>query len=106
MYFKILTLVITVLFITGCVSPKTHYFNTTGTSMGPLINEGDLIECVESEHYNVGDIVVYNNTWVNDVKCHRIIYKEKGYYLMKGDNETMIDQGVQSFDDIICKVKT
>ena len=92
--------------ILGCISPRIHYFTTVGTSMEPLISEGDLIECIEQRDYEVGDVVVYNNTWVNAIKCHRITYKDGDHYLMKGDNETMMDQGVQFKKDIICKVKT
>jgi signal peptidase I len=79
-------------------------FTTYGTSMEPLISENNTVLCTPQADYDVGDVVAYNNTWWNQLVLHRIIYKEDNNFLMQGDNETEMDAGVQSLDDIICKV--
>lgn len=57
----------------------------SGSSMLPLINDGEIILFEKSNIVEKGDIVLYRS-WNNKKVCHRVMKIYKGNVLTKGDN--------------------
>lgn len=75
-----------------------------GTSMLPLIVQGrDSVSLVKSESYKAGDIAFYLRCDGHYV-LHRIIREENGSFTMCGDNQRVLEQGIEP-SQIIGKVK-
>ncbi|MAG39269.1 hypothetical protein CMO90_04250 [Candidatus Woesearchaeota archaeon] len=76
-------------------------------SMDPVIDEyANAIEVIPEKESDIqiGDIVVYDSEYSNDLIIHRIIYQgrdEQGiYYILKGDNNPKSDPGRIRFSQI------
>lgn len=65
-------------------------FVNTGTSMLPVIHEGDLVVVKRQDTYENNDIISYTTSEGLTV-THRIIENSGGVYKTKGDNNTFID---------------
>lgn len=64
-------------------------FVNTGTSMLPVIREGDFILVKKQDNYQKDDIISYK---ADDLTVtHRIVEVEGAFYRTKGDNNTFID---------------
>lgn len=74
--------------------------------MYPLITPNSTVYCQIRDTYEVGDMVIYNNTWTNEQMLHRIIYRdnENGLIIIKGDNLNQSDPGAMKSSDILCKI--
>lgn len=72
---------------TGAVS----YLVTSGQSMQPLVQSGDLVFIRGAEDYTVGDIVAYQNPQLGAVALHRIIDRSEGRFVLQGDNNDWVD---------------
>ena len=57
----------------------------TGTSMEPVLYEGDIIRLQPQEDYQAGDILVFNYN-DNELLTHRLLLKKGGRFFCKGDN--------------------
>lgn len=73
---------------------KTVRIRFLGTSMMPLINDGEMIVLKDKSPYSIkyGEIVVFNRG--NEMIGHRVIWKvylDKLYFLTKGDNTVSYD---------------
>jgi len=85
-------------------------YTTHGTSMEPLIHEGDRVTCTPQDNYEVNDIVAYKNEWITNeeypLTLHRIKSKdnETGLMIIKGDNNRIVDIGLHEENSIICKL--
>ena len=105
--FLIITLILA-LFIYWLAIGYIKIYEFEGNSMYPTIRDGQTCVCVVTEDYNVGDIVVYNATWVNKLICHRIIAEYviggKEYYILKGDNNWIPDPVPVPEERVICEV--
>jgi signal peptidase len=80
-------------------------------SMEPVMYRGDIVIVDKNpSSVQVGDIVVYKATWVNEDVIHRVkeIYKTSNgstYLIMKGDNNQVADPyPVQYPDQVVSKV--
>ena len=80
-------------------------------SMEPVMYRGDIVIVDKNpSSVQVGDIVVYKATWVNEDVIHRVkeIYKtsnESTYLITKGDNNPVADPyPVQYPDQVVSKV--
>jgi signal peptidase len=80
-------------------------------SMEPVMYRGDIVIVDKNpSSVQVGDIVVYKATWVNEDVIHRVkeIYKTSDgstYLIMKGDNNQVADPyPVQYPDQVVSKV--
>ena len=80
-------------------------------SMEPVMYRGDIVIVDQNPSSGqVGDIVVYKATWVNEDVIHRVkeIYKTSDgstYLIMKGDNNPTADPyPVQYPDQVVSKV--
>jgi len=77
---------------------------TNTNSMDPVLDEtAHALEIPPSENIEVGDIISYQTPY--GIIVHRVVEKgidEKGlYYLVKGDNNNLIDPFKVRFDDIV-----
>ncbi|PIQ90031.1 MAG: signal peptidase I [Candidatus Omnitrophica bacterium CG11_big_fil_rev_8_21_14_0_20_42_13] len=85
---------------------KGGVFNFKGSSMEPVLKEGDILRVLPINTANIraGDIVVFNR---NVLVCHRILGRfkrdDKLCFLEKGDNSS--GAGYISYEDIIGRVK-
>ena len=59
--------------------------SVVGSSMEPTLIEGDRIAIKKKKEYDVGDILVFLYKH-NELLVHRLLRKESGLYLCKGDN--------------------
>jgi signal peptidase len=80
-------------------------------SMEPVMYRGDIVIVDKNpSSVQVGDIVVYKATWINEDVIHRVkeIYKTSNgstYLIMKGDNNQVADPyPVQYPDQVVSKV--
>ena len=80
-------------------------------SMEPVMYRGDIVVVDQNpSSVQVGDIVVYKATWVNEDVIHRVkeIYKTSNgstYLITKGDNNPVADPyPVQYPDQVVSKV--
>ena len=72
-------------------------------SMEPVLHRGDLLVVVGEKEPQIGDIVIYQSEASKFTIVHRIIKKENGGYIIKGDNNAGPDPGVVSKEQIIGK---
>lgn len=85
---------------------KGGVFNFKGSSMEPVLKEGDAVKIVPVTRLGIkaGDIVIFNR---DVLVCHRILGKfrkdNRQCFLEKGDNSDMA--GHVYYEDIIGKVK-
>ena len=70
---------------------STSYVVTHGISMEPRFHTGDLAIVRGQPSYHVGEIVAYHNKMLHTVVLHRIVGREGGRYVFKGDNNNFID---------------
>ena len=67
---------------------KPFRFEARGTSMHPLIQDGDVVtvEPFAEGGPRTGDIVAFVHPGTGGVRVHRIVRAEAGRFLLKGDN--------------------
>ena len=69
---------------------KNSYLVTSGTSMLPDIERGDLVVTRRASVYRVGDVVAYREPRIGAV-LHRIVAIEGEHYVLQGDNNSFLD---------------
>lgn len=69
---------------------QNTYLITSGISMLPNIERGDLVVTRRAGKYRVGDVVAYRDPNIGAV-LHRIIKEEGGRFVVQGDNNDFID---------------
>ena len=62
----------------------------SGTSMLPVLREGDTVQICGKEEYEAGDILVFLYK-ENEVLVHRLLKIEEGRYFCKGDNSFRLE---------------
>lgn len=62
----------------------------SGSSMNPILLDGDSISIIQSNEYSIGDIVVFEYD-KNDYIVHRVVYKDKEKLICKGDNSFRLE---------------
>ncbi len=67
------------------------YVVTEGVSMQPRFHSGDLVLVRRQSSYHVGEIVAYHSDVFHTTILHRIIAREGGRYVFKGDNNDFVD---------------
>jgi len=73
---------------------RTLRFKARGGSMSPFIRNGDVLEVVPVKgKINLGDIILYYSSYGNSV-VHRVIQRNKGSIITKGDSVPGSDQPV------------
>lgn len=74
-------------------------YRISSGSMSPTMEINDLILVQKSNKYYLDDIVTYENN--GEYITHRIIRKESGRYITKGDNNNIEDSDVVTKDNIV-----
>ena len=105
----LISCIIIMLYVTiYCVQNGIYLFQAVGSSMYPTLKDGEFIICQTKSDYEVNDIVIYDNRFVNnedyDLTIHRIIYKDNLGFIIKGDNNPREDIGLHKIDSILCKM--
>lgn len=96
-----------VLFVAIPVFPNSPYAlrMVTSNSMEPAFSAGSLVTIVPQEKYEVGDIVTYQaSKHEQDIVTHRIVEKKKGYFVTKGDANSVADDREVTQESIHGKV--
>lgn len=73
-------------------------------SMFPYLQRGDEVFVVDSEHYEVGDVIAYAH-WEKSITIHRIVRIENNKIYTKGDNNPTEDEYYITKDEIVGKVR-
>lgn len=103
-FWLVLTVIIWIAFAPIQAGGQAAYIMVIGKSMEPNFHLGDMIIVKQNSHYVVGDIVAYQNAELKSNVFHRIIGREGGRYIMKGDNNAWVDTYKPSSDEIIGKL--
>lgn len=77
-------------FAPGALGGQSIYLITSGISMLPDIENGDLVVLRQADTYEVGDVVAYKDPNIGAV-LHRIIDHERERFVLQGDNNDFID---------------
>jgi len=70
---------------------KTRLVVTSGSSMEPKIHRGDLALIREGGDPAVGDVILYSSHDLQRSVLHRIVARDGGAFVMKGDNNDFRD---------------
>ena len=62
----------------------------SGTSMNPILHEGDTIAVCRKDEYEYGDILVFLYKH-NELLVHRLLKIENGRYFCQGDNSFRLE---------------
>lgn len=80
------------------------YSITAGNSMEPMFSRGDIAVVRKSDRYAQGDVVAYQSKHLGRIVLHRIVGKQDGHFVMKGDNNTWIDSDTPVESDVVGKL--
>ena len=67
------------------------------------LSKGDLLFVVNAEP-QVGDIIIYKSGRSSFTIVHRIVEKNSGGYVLKGDNNAVADPGIVRKEQVVGKV--
>jgi signal peptidase len=93
-------------------SRSTEYVVMVSTSMEPSIYRGDIVKVENNpSKIQVGDIIIYNATWIPEEVLHRVIAVHKAengttYFIAKGDKNPAQDPEPVYQNQIVSKVLT
>ena len=88
-------------FAPGPLGGDVSYVVTTGTSMQPRLNAGDLVILREQPRYDVGDVAGYHSETLGRVVLHRITRVEPDGFVFKGDNNDFFDSDRPDASEIL-----
>jgi len=81
------------------------YVLVSGTSMEPLLHNGDVVVARERSSYEVGDVVAYRvpegEAGAGAIVIHRVIGGDANGYLLQGDNRTGRDLWRPKRSDVV-----
>jgi signal peptidase I len=83
---------------------QVSYVMVNGISMEPGFHGGDLVVVRQASEYQVGDIVTYRDGEMGAYVIHRIIGTEQNRFVLKGDNNSWIDEYQPTRDEIVGKL--
>lgn len=72
-------------------------FKASGQSMSPFIRHEDVIT-IKAVRLHFGDIAAYVNPVNDRLAVHRIIHRSQEKFLLKGDNNSMVDGWITASD--------
>jgi len=72
---------------------RAFRFQAKGASMMPFIKDGDVItlESIQGKKIWLGDVVAVTSSMPEKLRVHRVVKINKGGYIIKGDNVSLID---------------
>ena len=71
----------------------------SGTSMNPVLRDGDTINLYAKDEYCTGDIIVFSYNNFAGFLVHRVLLIQDEYYYCKGDNAFRLEK-IQKSDII------
>jgi signal peptidase I len=86
------------------VGGQASYVIIAGQSMEPNFHFGDLVIVHKASDYQVGDVVAYQNADIGRYVIHRIIDKNRGRFVLKGDNNTWVDGYEPASQEVLGKL--
>jgi signal peptidase I len=101
-FLTVLLAVAWVIFAPEMLGGQASYVIINGNSMEPLYHRGDLVILRQSDQAEAGDIFAYRYPELGPV-IHRIVAREGGRFIMKGDHNSWTDGYHPQFDDLIGK---
>lgn len=87
---------------TGVGGPAS-YILTQGDSMLPTFEPGGLVITRAEDHYEVGDVVAYDNAQLHSVVMHRIVATDGDRFVLQGDNNDFLDGFRPTADEVVGK---
>src|SRR5690349_16962017 len=82
---------------------QSTYVIVNGNSMEPVLHTGDLVILHTAADYQTGEIVTYRHPQIGTV-IHRIIGRDSGRYIFRGDHNSWIDDYRPSRDALLGKL--
>jgi signal peptidase I len=70
---------------------STRYAIVEGSSMAPLLSDGDLAVVRSSDEVSVGDVVLYREPDLGVGVLHRVVRLDGDRLVLKGDANTFLD---------------
>ncbi len=67
------------------------YLITSGSSMHPQLQPGDLVVVRERSAYEIGDVVAYRSPLLESTVLHRIVARNGDRFVLKGDDNEFVD---------------
>lgn len=83
------------------VGGTTSYAVIVGNSMEPTLQRGDLAVIRKRDSYRPGDVVLYESSDLGAKVLHRIVRVEGSRFVLKGDNNSFLDDEQPTDDRII-----
>ena len=83
---------------------QATYIIVARQSMEPNFHFGDLVIVHKKSGYQIGDVIAYNNADLGHYVIHRIIDTKRGRYLLKGDNNSWVDQYEPANQEVLGKL--
>ena len=77
------------------------YVITSGTSMQPEFEQGDLAILRSSSDYGRGDVAAYDSTELKRIVMHRITEESEKGYTFQGDNNDFLDPETVTDDQML-----
>jgi len=82
---------------------QVKYVVISGSSMLPLMTNGDLAIVRPAPYYQVGDVVAYDHPEIGMI-IHRIVEQRGEHFVLQGDNNGWIDGYSPTSNDIYGKL--
>ncbi|MEA3077682.1 MAG: hypothetical protein QOF60_2590 [Actinomycetota bacterium] len=80
---------------------RVTYLITAGSSMEPMLHQGDLVLVRSQPSYDKGDAVAYRSKELQTTVLHRIVGGNEGAFVMQGDNNSFLDPDQPAKADIV-----
>ena len=72
-----------------------------GVSMSPTLHDGDLVVVRSSGSYRAGDVVAYHSHRAGRVVLHRIVGRNGGRLVLRGDHNGWLDPEEATASDVV-----
>ena len=96
--------VLAILFAPTSAFGKVTYATTSGTSMAPHFETGDMVLLRKSGPLKVGDVAGYRNSLTGQIVVHRVIAERDGRLTFKGDNNWWADTYQPTQHEVVGKL--
>lgn len=77
------------------------YVITSGVSMEPAFEQGDLAILRTADDYDVGDVAAYDSSELKRIVMHRITEESEKGYTFRGDNNDFLDPETVTDDQML-----
>lgn len=77
------------------------YAVVRGSSMAPILEDGDLAVVHGQDRYRVGDVVLYRDAVLGQSLLHRVVGRAGDRFVMKGDHNRFLDAFRPKEDEVV-----